>query len=158
MSGYGGMSTTSSKNRSGSTSGFTSSDSVSPEQLYELQRLWAYARGMMDFTSKMYQPAAMQVSQQQNQVFQDAYPAWQNALVGGAYKDFDVNKLTDSIYSSMDEGDRNINQFEKMQTRQRLNLGARTANSERQLNKQSNKQGNQLDRRSNKLINTRFRR
>lgn len=115
MSGYGGMSTSGSKNQGYSNANFQTSSELTPEQIQYLQTLWANARGAFDFASQQFQPRSMQAADQQTQLFNDTMPAYKNALVGGAFADFDPNRLTENIYSSMKGQGQNINEFERMQ-------------------------------------------
>lgn len=122
MSAYGGMSNSSSKNQSLSNSGFNSSTHLAPEQVYELQRLWAQINGMIATDYAGRQRYQDQASQNALDVYNKAVPAWEQQIQGGAFSDFDVNKLTNNLYGSMPQQNRRINQFEGMQNRQRGKL------------------------------------
>lgn len=133
MSGYGGMSTSGSKNQSMSNSGFNSATQLAPEQVYELKRLWAQINGMIATDYAGRQRYQDQASQNAIDVYNQAMPAWQQQLQGGAFSDFDVNRFTDNLYDSMNQQARNVNQFENMQNRQRGKITRRTENKIRKL-------------------------
>lgn len=133
MSAYGGMSNSSSKNQSMSNSGFNSSTQLAPEQVYELQRLWAQINGMIQTDYAGRQRYQDQASQNAIDVYNRALPAWEEQMQGGAFKDVDVGRLQDNIYNMIDQQGRNYNQFQNMQNRQRFAITKRTENKIRKL-------------------------
>lgn len=146
MSGYGGMSTSGSKSGSMSQGGFNSSTQLAPEQIAYLKEMWTSALQMLGDARAGYQFWTPYASENAQNVFTTAQPYWQEQMQGGAFKDFDVGKLTDTIYGNMDQQGRNVQNFENMQNRQRGNLYTATKKSGNKLSKLTSKRIKQINK------------
>jgi hypothetical protein len=141
MSGYGGMSTSGSKSGSMTQGGFESSTQLAPEQVAYLKEMWTQALQMLGDARAGSQFWNKYASENAQNVFTEAQPYWREQMQGGAFKDFDVGRMTDTIYGNMDQQGQNVQNFENMQNRQRGNLYSAT-----------NKSGNKLSRLTSKRI------
>lgn len=134
-----GISNSGTKNQAYGQNAFSSNQEMTPEQRRALEYMWNMARGMMDATSHQYQSLMPGINQRQQQISDTAMPTWQRLLNGGAYDQFDQNRLYDSIYGAMDSNNADLQKFTGMQNRQRGNLYHSTRVQARNMNRMSNK-------------------